>query len=177
MKSCDGACKHSIINLLCGKMSLLFVSWACCVSFLNVSSLTAQWMLAHVYSTTSSNSAHAVVEAPELGDPLSCRPLGLHSCTVFGRAWTAAAGTFYLHPAFSRCMSVLTCNANYQLPITKWPHQSEAPGGAAPPTRSQLRLMQYFGLPATRQGPAGQRQAPSLTVSQALDRVLVYTWS
>jgi hypothetical protein len=30
--------------------------------------------------------------------------------------------------------------ANYQLPITKWPHQSEAPVGAAPPTRSQLRL-------------------------------------
>jgi hypothetical protein len=24
--------------------------------------------------------------------------------------------------------------------ITKWPHQSEAPVGAAPPTRSQLRL-------------------------------------
>jgi hypothetical protein len=30
--------------------------------------------------------------------------------------------------------------SNYQLPITKWPHQSEAPVGAAPPTRSQLRL-------------------------------------
>ena len=27
----------------------------------------------------------------------------------------------------------------YQLPITKWPHQSGAPVGAAPPTRSQLR--------------------------------------
>jgi hypothetical protein len=27
-----------------------------------------------------------------------------------------------------------------QLPITKWPHQSEAPVGAVPPTRSQLRL-------------------------------------
>jgi hypothetical protein len=31
-------------------------------------------------------------------------------------------------------------HAGYQLPITKWPHQSEAPVGAAPPTRSQLRL-------------------------------------
>jgi hypothetical protein len=28
----------------------------------------------------------------------------------------------------------------YQLPITKWPHQSEAPVGAAPPTRSQRKL-------------------------------------
>jgi hypothetical protein len=31
-------------------------------------------------------------------------------------------------------------STNYQLPITTWPHQSEAPVGAAPPTRSQLRL-------------------------------------
>ena len=28
----------------------------------------------------------------------------------------------------------------YQLPITRWPCQSRAPVGAAPPTRSQLRL-------------------------------------
>jgi hypothetical protein len=37
--------------------------------------------------------------------------------------------------AFDRVVFV----TNYQLPITKWPHQSEAPVGAAPPTRSQLR--------------------------------------
>jgi hypothetical protein len=33
----------------------------------------------------------------------------------------------------------------YQLPITKWPHQSEAPVGAAP-TRSQLRLQRQIEL-------------------------------
>ena len=31
----------------------------------------------------------------------------------------------------------------YQLPITKWPRQSGAPVGAAPPTRSQLRLQRH----------------------------------
>jgi hypothetical protein len=36
-----------------------------------------------------------------------------------------------------------------QLPITKWPHQSEAPVGAAPPTRSQLRLQQQTQTHAT----------------------------
>jgi hypothetical protein len=36
---------------------------------------------------------------------------------------------------FNMCLSCV-----HQLPITKWPHQSEAPVGEAPPTRSQLRL-------------------------------------
>ena len=35
----------------------------------------------------------------------------------------------------------------YQLPITKWPHQSGAPVGAAPPTRSQLRLQRRTQTP------------------------------
>ena len=35
---------------------------------------------------------------------------------------------------------------NYQ-PITKWPHQSGAPMGAAPPTRSQLRLQRHTQVP------------------------------
>ena len=33
------------------------------------------------------------------------------------------------------------------LPITKWPHQSGAPVGAAPPTRSQLRLQRRTQTP------------------------------
>ena len=37
--------------------------------------------------------------------------------------------------------------ARYQLPITKWPHQSGAPVGAAPPTKSQLRLQRRTQTP------------------------------
>ena len=33
------------------------------------------------------------------------------------------------------------------LPITKWPCQSRAPVGAAPPTRSQLRLQRHTQVP------------------------------
>ena len=38
-------------------------------------------------------------------------------------------------------------NSNYQLPITKWPRQRGAPVGAAPPTRSQLRLQRHTQVP------------------------------
>ena len=38
-------------------------------------------------------------------------------------------------------------DTNYQLPITKWPCQSGAPVGAAPPTRSQLRLQRHTQVP------------------------------
>ena len=41
----------------------------------------------------------------------------------------------------------LGVDSNYQLPITKWPHQSGAPVGAAPPTRSQLRLQRRTQTP------------------------------
>ena len=34
-----------------------------------------------------------------------------------------------------------------KIPITKWPHQSGAPVGAAPPTRSQLRLQRRTQTP------------------------------
>jgi hypothetical protein len=44
------------------------------------------------------------------------------------------------HSSFSTASQLPLYHTNYQLPITKWPHQSEAPVGAAPPTRSQLRL-------------------------------------
>ena len=41
--------------------------------------------------------------------------------------------------------------AYYQLPITKWPRQSGAPVGAAPPTRSQLRLQRHTQFPVQAQ--------------------------
>ena len=43
--------------------------------------------------------------------------------------------------------------SNYQLPITKWPCQSRAPVGAAPPTRSQaqLRLQRHTQVPVQAQ--------------------------
>ena len=40
---------------------------------------------------------------------------------------------------------------NYQLPITRWPCQSRAPVGAAPPTRSQLRLQRHTQVPVQAQ--------------------------
>ena len=36
---------------------------------------------------------------------------------------------------------------SFNVPITKWPHQSGAPVGAAPPTRSQLRLQRRTQTP------------------------------
>ena len=44
------------------------------------------------------------------------------------------------------CLSVCWYTS-YQLPITKWPCQSRAPVGAAPPTRSQLRLQRHTQVP------------------------------
>ena len=40
---------------------------------------------------------------------------------------------------------------NYQLSITRWPCQSRAPVGAAPPTRSQLRLQRHTQVPVQAQ--------------------------
>ena len=49
---------------------------------------------------------------------------------------------------FGTCHSPASLpHLNYQLPITKWPRQSGAPVGAAPPTRSQLRLQRHTQVP------------------------------
>ena len=52
---------------------------------------------------------------------------------------------------------------NYQLPITKWPRQSGAPVGAAPPTRSQLRLQRHTQFPVqaqTKTSPSRKSSTP-----------------
>ena len=55
----------------------------------------------------------------------------------------------------------------YQLPITRWPCQSRAPVGAAPPTRSQLRLQRQTQVPVQAQTigchqPRPSKHAPSI---------------
>jgi hypothetical protein len=57
-------------------------------------------------------------------------------------------------------------NGGSTIPITKRPHQSEAPVGAAPPTRSQLRL-QWHALELMSQTQNGCHQ-PTLTPCQPM---------
>ena len=54
----------------------------------------------------------------------------------------------------------------YQLPSTKWPHQSGAPMGAAPPTRSQLRRQWHTQVPG-QDSHAGCHQLPTRDPSTA----------
>jgi hypothetical protein len=69
-----------------------------------------------------------------------------------------------------------TC-LQYQLPITKWPHQSEAPVGAAPPTRSQLRLQMAAAIAYN-----GKKSPPTTTVDCKRQKLrthmatLAYKW-
>jgi len=63
---------------------------------------------------------------------ISCFPVVLESC-VHALPRPPPARAFY--------------KVRYQLPITKWPRQSGAPVGAAPPTRSQLRLQRHTQVP------------------------------
>ena len=49
--------------------------------------------------------------------------------------------------AWSTARNVPWIIADYQLPITKWPRQSGAPVGAAPPSRSQIRLQRHTQVP------------------------------
>ena len=74
-----------------------------------------------------------------MGCPIGHRtPRGRHRPALVGTGVTTA-----------RCPDNRTarCPDNYQLPITKWPRQSGAPVGAAPPTRSQLRLQRHTQVP------------------------------
>ena len=79
--------------------------------------------------TSLLESLHTLGYKPE-GDQDSC-------CLTFSLCIMADGLQLHADP-FAR---------NYQLPITKWPHQSGAPVGAAPPTRCQLRLEQHIQLP------------------------------
>ena len=58
-------------------------------------------------------------------------------------------GTIWTRKMAYRCGHAPS--TNYQLPITKWPRQSGAPVGAAPPTRSQLRLQRHTQFPVQAQ--------------------------
>jgi len=53
-----------------------------------------------------------------------------------------------------------------QLPITKWPRQSGAPVGAAPPTRSQLRLQRHTQVPVQDYNKRPTNTAPVRTNKQ-----------
>ena len=65
---------------------------------------------------------YAQIQQAEISSNINMRPT---SCVTSATGW----GTYA------------------QLPITKWPRQSGAPVGAAPPTRSQLRLQRHTQVP------------------------------
>ena len=64
---------------------------------------------------------------------------------------------------------------NYQLPITKWPRQSGAPVGAAPPTRSQLRLQRHTQFPVQAQTMAATMNGESVLMVHSAG-IITWLW-
>ena len=101
---------------------------------------------------------------PKLGAAVYLPPTALHpegqSIPILPHCADAVANTINraeliaLYTALRHDCTVIATDSLvsiYQLPITRWPCQSRAPVGAAPPTRSQLRRQRHTQVPVQAQ--------------------------
>ena len=100
------------------------------------------WLLRHRHGLSSSKTIAAAGRDQSATHANSC-VLSARNCNVKSFVLASCREQPFCGPPIMDMYGTL----QHQLPITKWPRQSGAPVGAAPPTRSQLRLQRHTQVP------------------------------